>query len=235
MRDQDVVSVDVGPVSEEDSGEPPGSIARGLATPEKQDSRRFFRAYSEIGKLYLFHFFLSISLTAVASFLFLDRLLLRMGLSMSQFGVIKGLAFLVPVTLNLILAPYLARLGRDREIVVMRRKSTSTSLLPSSSAAPGCSAAPCWEASYWTGSPGACIRISPMDTMRSTSPTAPWPTWWWDTSSPRSGNGGGGSLRERWPYRSTGLFARGCVASLYWLALMKVVLFLGLIAKELIT
>ena len=36
-------------------------------------------------------------------------------------------------------------------------------------------------------------------------------------------------------YRSTGLFARGCVASLYWLALMKVVLFLGLIAKELIT
>ncbi len=119
MQDQDEVPVNVGPVNEEDSGEPPGSITSGPQTPDKRDSRRFFRAYSEIRKLYLFHFFLSISLTAVASFLFLDRLLLRMGLSMSQFGVIKGLAFLAPVTLNLILAPYLARLGRDREIVIL--------------------------------------------------------------------------------------------------------------------
>ena len=73
----------------------------------------------DIRRLYFFHFFLSISLTAVSSFLFLDRLFLRMGLSMSQFGIVKGLAFLVPVSLNLLLAPYLARLGRDREIVAI--------------------------------------------------------------------------------------------------------------------
>ena len=73
----------------------------------------------DIKRLYFFHFFLSISLTAVSSFLFIDRLFLRMGLSMSQFGIIKGLAFLVPVTVNLLLSPYLARLGRDREIVAI--------------------------------------------------------------------------------------------------------------------
>ncbi len=73
----------------------------------------------DIKRLYFFHFFLSISLTVVSSFLFIDRLFLRMGLSMSQFGIIKGLAFLVPVTVNLLLAPYLARLGRDREIVAI--------------------------------------------------------------------------------------------------------------------
>ena len=71
----------------------------------------------DIKRLYFFHFFLSISLTAVSSFLFIDQLFLRMGLSMSQFGIIKGLAFLVPVSVNLLLSPYLARLGRDREIV----------------------------------------------------------------------------------------------------------------------
>ena len=71
---------------------------------------------SDIRRLYFFHFFLSVALTAVGSFLFIDRLFLRMGLSMSQFGLIKGTAFLIPVTVNLALAPYLARLGRDREI-----------------------------------------------------------------------------------------------------------------------
>ena len=74
---------------------------------------------SEIRKLYLFHLLLSVSLTVVASFLFLDRLFLRMGLSMSQFGLIKGLAFLIPVTVNLLLSPYLARLDRDREILAI--------------------------------------------------------------------------------------------------------------------
>ena len=72
----------------------------------------------EIRKLYLFHFFLSMALAVVSSFLFIDKILLRMGLNMSQFGVIKGLAFLGPVTLNLLLAPYLTRWGRDRHIVV---------------------------------------------------------------------------------------------------------------------
>ena len=71
---------------------------------------------SDIRRLYFFHFFLSVSLTAVGSFLFIDRLFLHMGLSMSQFGLIKGVAYLIPVTVNLALAPYLARLGRDREI-----------------------------------------------------------------------------------------------------------------------
>ena len=74
---------------------------------------------SEIRKLYLFQLFLSVSLTVVASFLFLDRLFLRMGLSMSQFGVVKGLAFLIPVTVNLLLSPFLARLGKDRQILAI--------------------------------------------------------------------------------------------------------------------
>lgn len=73
----------------------------------------------DIKNLYLFHLFLSVSLTAVGSFLFIDRLFLRFGLSMSQFRLIKGTAFLVPVTLNLVLSPYIARLGRNREIVAV--------------------------------------------------------------------------------------------------------------------
>ena len=108
MRDQEQGSEDVGTAREEESSEPPGCAAQSPA-----------RADSEVQKLYLFHLFLSISLTVVASFLFIDRLFLRLGFSMSQFGIVKGLSFLVPVTLNLLLAPYLARLGRDREIVVL--------------------------------------------------------------------------------------------------------------------
>ena len=71
---------------------------------------------SDIRRLYLFHFFLSVTLTAAGSFLFIDRLFLRMDLSLSQFGLIKGMSYLIPVTVNLGLSPYLARLGRDREI-----------------------------------------------------------------------------------------------------------------------
>ena len=108
MRDQDRGSEDIGPAREKESGKPPGCAAKGPA-----------RTDSEVQKLYLFHLFLSVSLTVVASFLFIDRLFLRLGFSMSQFGIVKGLSFLVPVTLNLLLAPYLARLGRDREIVVV--------------------------------------------------------------------------------------------------------------------
>ena len=48
------------------------------------------RMNSDIKKLYWFHFLNSIALTAVANFLFLDKLFLRMDLNMSQFGLIKG-------------------------------------------------------------------------------------------------------------------------------------------------
>lgn len=68
-------------------------------------------------KIYLFHFFNTIAISAVANFLFLDRIFLRMGLNMQQFGFIKGFAYLLPMGLNLLVSPFLGRLNRDREIV----------------------------------------------------------------------------------------------------------------------
>ncbi|MCC6445666.1 MAG: MFS transporter [Armatimonadetes bacterium] len=74
---------------------------------------------SDLKKLYLFHLFNSIALTVVASFLFLDKIFLRIGLNMAQFGIIKGNAFFIPLTLNLLLAPLALRLNIDRQAVAV--------------------------------------------------------------------------------------------------------------------
>jgi len=71
---------------------------------------------SEIRKLYLFHFFNSIATTVAASFLFVDKLFLRMNLDNAQIGTIKGVGFWVAMTLNLLLAPWIMRLNVDRQI-----------------------------------------------------------------------------------------------------------------------
>lgn len=68
-------------------------------------------------KIYSFHFFNNIAICVVANFLFLDRIFLRMGMNMQQFGTIKGFAYLLPMAVNLLLAPFLGKINRDREIV----------------------------------------------------------------------------------------------------------------------
>ena len=73
--------------------------------------------HPNLKKIYVFHFFNNIAISVVANFLFLDRIFLRMGLNMQEFGIIKGFAYLLPMALNLLVAPYIGRLNRDREIV----------------------------------------------------------------------------------------------------------------------
>ncbi len=68
-------------------------------------------------KIYLFHLFNTIAISVVSNFLFLDRIFLRMGLNMQQFGFIKGFSFLLPMSINLLVSPFIGRLNRDREIV----------------------------------------------------------------------------------------------------------------------
>lgn len=73
----------------------------------------------DIQRLYLFHLFNNIAISIVANFLFLDKVFLRMGLSFSSIGVIKGVSYLIPMTLNLLLSPYVLKLNRNREIVAI--------------------------------------------------------------------------------------------------------------------
>lgn len=68
-------------------------------------------------KLYQFHFFNSIALSVVANTLFIDRLLLQMGLDMKQFGFVKGVSAFLPLIIVLFFSPFMTRLNRDREIV----------------------------------------------------------------------------------------------------------------------
>jgi hypothetical protein len=72
---------------------------------------------ADITKLYLFHFFNSAALTVVTNYVFMDKIFLRMGLDMAQFGVIKGVGWFLPMTLNFLLSPLILRMNRDREIV----------------------------------------------------------------------------------------------------------------------
>lgn len=74
---------------------------------------------SNIRKLYLFHALNSIALGVVAHMLFIDKIFLRMGLNMSQFGFIKGISFFLPVTINLLLTPLILRLRMDHKIVAV--------------------------------------------------------------------------------------------------------------------
>ncbi|MBC8548295.1 MAG: MFS transporter [Candidatus Brocadiales bacterium] len=75
------------------------------------------KLHPNLRKIYAFHFFNNIAICVVANFLFLDRIFLRMGLNMQQFGTIKGFAYLLPMALNLLLAPFIGKINRDREIV----------------------------------------------------------------------------------------------------------------------
>lgn len=76
-----------------------------------------FDLHPNLQKIYLFHFFNTIAISVVANFLFLDRIFLRMGLNMQQFGAIKGLSYFIPMAINLLLSPFIGKLNKDREIV----------------------------------------------------------------------------------------------------------------------
>ncbi len=71
----------------------------------------------QIRNIYLFHFFNNLAISVVANFLFLDQLFLRMGFEMTHIGIIKGAAYIIPMTVNLLAAPIIQRWDRDREIV----------------------------------------------------------------------------------------------------------------------
>jgi len=71
----------------------------------------------DVRLIYGFHLFNNIAITVVANFLFLDQLFLRMQLNLSHIGLIKGISYLIPMTVNLLLSPAIQRLNRDREIV----------------------------------------------------------------------------------------------------------------------
>lgn len=74
---------------------------------------------SDIKKIYLYHFFSSIALCVLANTLFLDKILLRCGLKMSQFGFIKGFAILLPAVVMLLVSPLIMRLQLDRIVVAV--------------------------------------------------------------------------------------------------------------------
>ncbi len=73
----------------------------------------------QIKNIYLFHFFNNVAISVVANFLFLDQLFLRMGLAMTHIGLIKGVGYLIPMTVNLLAAPIVQRWDRDRELVAV--------------------------------------------------------------------------------------------------------------------
>jgi hypothetical protein len=55
----------------------------------------------------------------VANFLFIDKIFLRLGLDYSSIGFIKGLSFIIPMSLALLLSPYIQNLNRNREIIAV--------------------------------------------------------------------------------------------------------------------
>lgn len=69
--------------------------------------------------LYVFHITNNLAISVVANFLFIDKIFLRIGLEYSSIGFIKGLSFLIPMTLTLFVSPYIQKLNRNREIIAV--------------------------------------------------------------------------------------------------------------------
>src|SRR5262245_26074777 len=69
---------------------------------------------ADMRRLYLAFPLMGLAISVVTSGQFFDMILLRLGLNMQQFGVIKGLGFCLPQAINLLLAPLLLRLAVDR-------------------------------------------------------------------------------------------------------------------------
>jgi len=74
---------------------------------------------SDLRKLYFYHIFNGIAISAVGNFLFLDSLFLRFGLDLKQFGVIKGIVTFLPLAVGLVLSPIVSRLQADRQVIAI--------------------------------------------------------------------------------------------------------------------
>ncbi len=68
--------------------------------------------------LVLFHLLTSAALCMAGSLVLLDVLLLRIGIDLDKFGVVKSSIYFLPPLSYLVLAPWLQRLNRDREVTV---------------------------------------------------------------------------------------------------------------------
>jgi hypothetical protein len=71
---------------------------------------------ADVARLYLAFSLMGLALSVVTAGQFIDMILLRIGLNMQQFGIIKGLGLWLPMTANLLLAPIVLRLDIDRWI-----------------------------------------------------------------------------------------------------------------------
>lgn len=77
----------------------------------------FFKQQSPaMRNLYLYHLFISLALTIAANFTFIDRLLLRLQIDLSSFGVIKSFMYLAPAVIYQLCLPLLQRIGRDLQV-----------------------------------------------------------------------------------------------------------------------
>ena len=69
-------------------------------------------------RLYGYNFFTSLAVTIAAHSLFLDKLLLRLELDLSRFGVIKGSMYVASALLYMIFTPFLQRNpGRSDKLI----------------------------------------------------------------------------------------------------------------------
>lgn len=59
---------------------------------------------------------ISLALTIAANFTFIDRLLLRLQIDLSSFGVIKSFMYLVPAVVYQLCLPLLQKIGRDTKV-----------------------------------------------------------------------------------------------------------------------
>lgn len=69
--------------------------------------------------MYLYKILNSVSLTVVANYIFLDRIMLRSQINFEFFGYVKGIAIFIPVLINFVLAPFIQRIQKDRQIVAI--------------------------------------------------------------------------------------------------------------------
>ena len=71
---------------------------------------------SHLKKLYLYNGLVSMSLTVVADFIFIDLLLLRIGTGGAAIGAIKALIYFLPVVSYQLAAPLLNRWRREARL-----------------------------------------------------------------------------------------------------------------------
>lgn len=72
-----------------------------------------------VKRLFIYNVLVGLSLAIVSNFTFIDRLLMRIGIDFSSFGLIKSIIFLLPAIIYQFFAPYLARLGKESRVIAV--------------------------------------------------------------------------------------------------------------------